>query len=635
LSAEEILNGIKSYVIQHSPGNAIITDVQFEGPEVVIYAKNPEIFSNSFIKELAKKFRKRIAIRPDPSVLIEPDIAKDRILSIVPDDAEITECVFDANTGEVIIESKKPGLVIGKEGKTLDEIKKAIRWAPKSVRAPPIPSETIKAIRATLYRERADVKEILRRIGKRIHRDVKLREDSWIRVSFLGGAREVGRTCNYLQTTESRILIDCGINVAMDGDKAFPHFEAPEFSLEEIDAVVVTHAHLDHCGFIPGLFRYGYDGPVYCTKPTRDLMTLLQKDYLDIAEKEGKSLPYTHKDIKKALKHTITVDYGVTTDIAPAIKLTLHNAGHILGSAIAHCHIGDGLYNIAYTGDIKFEASRLLEPAVCQFPRLEALIIESTYGGYDDVLPERDKTEKDFLKAVSETVDRNGKVIIPVFGIGRAQELMLVLEEGYNQNIFNAPVYLDGMIWEATAIHTAYPEYLSKNIRNRIFHEGDNPFLSEVFKKVKNANNRQKIIDSDEPCVILTTSGMLSGGPSVEYFKALAEDEKNSIIFVGYQAEGTLGRKIQKGWKEIPISNGNGRSKAIKVNLQVHTLEGFSGHSDRKQLIRYLRKLKPMPEKILTVHGESSKCVDLASSAYKLFKKDTKAPMNLDAIRVL
>ncbi|ABR55641.1 beta-CASP ribonuclease aCPSF1 [Methanococcus aeolicus] len=634
MSAEDILNEIKNHVMKTAPGNAAITDVQFEGPEVVIYAKNPEIFSNTFVRELAKLFRKRIAIRPDPSVLMEPEIAKKKILEIIPDDAEITNCIFDANTGEIIIESKKPGLVIGKEGSTLEELKKEIKWAPKPVRTPPISSETVNAIRATLYRERMDVKEILRRVGKVIHRDVKLREDSWIRMSFLGGAREVGRTCNYLQTPESRILIDCGINVAMDGDRAFPHFDAPEFAVEEIDAVVVTHAHLDHCGFVPGLFRYGYDGPIYCSKPTRDLMTLLQKDYIDIAEKEGKVVPYSSKDIKKCVKHIIPIDYGVTTDVAPAIKLTMHNAGHILGSAIAHCHIGDGLYNIAYTGDIKFEASRLLEPAVCNFPRLETLIIESTYGAYDDVLPDKGETEQNFLKVIAETIKRKGKIIIPVFGIGRAQELMLVLEEGYNQGIFNAPVYLDGMIWEATAIHTAYPEYLSKNMRNRIFHEGDNPFLSEVFKKVRNTNNRRNIIDSDEPCIILTTSGMLSGGPSVEYFKSLAHDERNAIVFVGYQSEGTMGRKIQRGWNEIPVMNRNGKSRAVKVNLSVHTFEGFSGHSDRRQLIKYLRKLKPMPDRILTVHGESSKCIDLASAAYKLFKKETRAPMNLDAVRL-
>ena len=150
MSAEDILNEIKAHVMKNSPGNAVITDVQFEGPEVVIYAKNPEIFSNNFVKELAKTFRKRIAIRPDPSVLMEPEIAKTKILEIVPEDAEITNFVFDANTGEVIIESKKPGLVIGKEGNTLEEIKKSIKWAPKPVRTPPIPSETIKAIRATL-----------------------------------------------------------------------------------------------------------------------------------------------------------------------------------------------------------------------------------------------------------------------------------------------------------------------------------------------------------------------------------------------------------------------------------------------------------------------------------------------------
>ncbi|EHP85554.1 beta-CASP ribonuclease aCPSF1 [Methanotorris formicicus] len=634
MSAEELLNQIREEVIKRAPGNAIITDVQFEGPEVVIYAKNPEIFTNSFIKELARDLKKRIAIRPDPSVLLDPEIAKKRILEIVPDDAEITNCIFDANTGEVIIESKKPGLVIGKEGSTLEEIKKAIRWAPKPVRTPPIPSETIKAIRATLYRERTDVKEILRRIGRRIHRDIKIRDDYWIRVSFLGGAREVGRTCLYLQTPDSRILIDCGINIAVEGDRAYPHFDAPEFSIEGIDAVVITHAHLDHCGFVPGLFRYGYDGPVYCTRPTRDLMTLLFKDYLDIAEKEGKDVPYASKDIKTCVKHTMPIDYGVTTDITPTIKLTLHNAGHILGSAIAHCHIGDGQYNIAYTGDIKFEASRLLEPAVCQFPRLETLIIESTYGSYDDILPEKEETEKELLKIVSETLQRGGKVLIPVFGVGRAQELMLVLEEGYNQGIFNAPVYLDGMIWEATAIHTAYPEYLSKVIRNRIFHEGDNPFLSEVFKRVGSTNERRRVIDGDEPCIILATSGMLTGGPSVEYFKNLAPDEKNTLVFVGYQAEGTLGRKVQKGWKEIPITTKNGKTKSIPIKMDIHTLEGFSGHSDRKQLIKYLRKLKPMPERILMIHGEINKCIDLASTAYKLFKRETRAPMNLDSIRV-
>ncbi len=524
-------------------------------------------------------------------------------------------------------------MVIGKEGKTLEQIKKVIKWAPKPVRAPPIQSETIKAIRATLYREREEIKEILRRIGRKIYRSIIKKDDYWIRVSFLGGAREVGRSCLYVQTPDTKVLIDCGINIACE-DKAFPYFDAPEFNIEDLDAVIITHAHLDHCGFVPGLFRYGYDGPVYCTIPTRDLMTLLQKDYLDIAKKEGKIVPYTSKDIKACVKHVIPLDYGVTTDISPTIKLTLHNAGHVLGSSIAHLHFGDGLYNLAYTGDIKFESSRLLEPAVSQFPRLETLIIESTYGGFDDVLPSRDKAERNLLNIVGQIIDKGGKILIPVFGVGRAQELMLVLEEGYNQGIFNAPVYLDGMIWEATAIHTAYPEYLSKEMRQKIFHEGDNPFLSEVFKRVGSTNERRNIIDSSEPCIILATSGMLTGGPSVEYFKHLAPDEKNAIIFVGYQAEGTLGRMIQRGKKEIPIISKNGKTKSIPVNLGVYTIEGFSGHSDRRQLMKYIRKVKPSPERVIMVHGEESKCLDFSDSVRRLFKKETYAPRNLDVLRV-
>ncbi|ADG13842.1 KH-domain/beta-lactamase-domain protein [Methanocaldococcus infernus ME] len=629
----EVLERLKEEIINKSPKGAKIIDVQFEGPELVIYVKNPEIYTNDIIKQLAKDLRKRIVIRPDPSVLMEPELAKKKILEIVPEDAGITDIIFDANTGEVIIESKKPGLVIGKEGKTLEAIKKAIRWAPKPVRAPPIPSETIKAIRATLFRERDEVKEILRRIGRRIHREVIQKGDYWIRVSFLGGAREVGRSCLLLQTPDTKVLLDCGVNIAYE-EKMYPQFDAPEFSIEDLDAVIITHAHLDHCGFLPGLFRYGYDGPVYCTRPTRDLMTLLQKDYLDIAEKEGKPVPFSSKEIKECVKHVIPLDYGVTTDISPSIKLTLHNAGHVLGSAIAHLHFGEGLYNLAYTGDLKFDTSRLLEPAVCQFPRLEALIIESTYGGYDDVLPDRAEAEKELLRIVIEHIEKGGKILIPVFGVGRAQELMLVLEEGYNQGIFNAPVYLDGMIWEATAIHTAYPEYLSKDMRRKIFQEGDNPFLSDVFQRVRNTNDRRRIIDDSEPCVILATSGMLTGGPSLEYFKNLAPDEKNAIIFVGYQAEGTLGRKVQKGWKEIPIVTKNGKTKSIPINMGVYTVEGFSGHSDRKQLIRYVRKVKPSPEKIIMVHGEESKCLDFSSTVNRLFKKETYAPRVLDCIRV-
>jgi len=291
------------------------------------------------------------------------------------------------------------------------------------------------------------------------------------------------------------------------------------------------------------------------------------------------------------------------------------------------------LYNIAYTGDIKFEKSRLLEPANVRFPRLETLIIESTYGGSGDIQPKRVDAEKYMVRVINETLNKGGKVLVPVFSVGRAQELMIVLEEYMSQGVLTqAPVFLDGMIWEATGIHTTYPEYLNKDLRDRIFHKGRNPFLSEIFERVTNAEMREDVINGDAS-IILTTSGMLAGGPSIEYLKNLAEDQKNDLLFVGYQAEGSLGRRIQKGWKEIPMRE-DGKTKVVKINMNVHTIEGFSGHSDRNQLVNYIRRLNPKPERIIISHGEESKCVEFASLLHKVFKTETRAPLNIEVFRV-
>jgi hypothetical protein len=295
--------------------------------------------------------------------------------------------------------------------------------------------------------------------------------------------------------------------------------------------------------------------------------------------------------------------------------------------------LGEGLYNIAFTGDFKYEQSRLFDPAVNNFPRLEALIMEATYGGPQDQTPSRREAENRLINIIKHTTSRNGKVLIPAFAVGRSQEVMIVLEEAIRKKIIDEiPVYLDGMIWEATAIHTTYPEYLNNDLRNMIFHEGMNPFLSESFMRVE-PGMRQDIIEG-EPSVILATSGMLNSGPVVEYLKAIGPDEDNTLVFVGYQAEGTLGRRIQKGWKEIPVSD-NGRTSTMQINMEALTVDGFSGHSDRQQLIEYVKRLSPRPEKIITSHGDENKCMDLASTIYKKFKIETRSPMNLETIRFI
>ena len=634
MPAEEVLDELKQRVIEKLPSKIKITELEFEGPELVIYTDDPRAFADNgeIVKKLARELRKRIAVRPDPRVLADPETSIRNISEIVPEEAGITNHYFDPDTGEIVIEARKPGLVIGRHGATLRDITKQIGWTPKVVRTPPIDSTTVKEIRQFLRAYSEERKELLKSMGRKIHREVTAK-DQWIRVTSLGGCREVGRSSFVLSTPESRVLIECGVNVSSE-ESATPYLYTPEVSpLDQIDAVVLTHAHLDHAGLVPLLFKYGFKGPIYCTPPTRDLMSLLQLDYLEVAAREGKKIPYDSAKIREGIKHSIVLNYGVVTDIAPDIRLTFHNAGHILGSSIAHFHIGEGLYNVAFTGDFKYEQSRLFDPAVNNFPRLEALIMESTYGGPQDQTPSRREAENKLINIIKHTTSRNGKVLIPAFAVGRSQEVMLVLEEAIRKKaIDEISVYLDGMIWEATAIHTTYPEYLNNDLRNMIFHEGMNPFLSESFTQVE-PGMRQDIIEG-ESCVILATSGMLNSGPVMEYLKAIGQQENNTLVFVGYQAEGTLGRRIQKGWKEIPVSD-NGKTSMMQINMESVTVDGFSGHSDRQQLIEYVKRMSPRPEKIITSHGDENKCMDLASTIYKKYKIETRSPMNLETIRII
>ena len=636
LISQETLNEIKTKILEKTPPSADITEIEFEGPEVAVYSRNPQILvdNGELVKGLAKDLRKRIVIRSDTSVRKDKKQAEKIVRELVSDEAEISTIQFDPNIGEILIEAGKPGLVIGKNGITLRKITSETFWRPNVSRAPPIESRIIKTVRNILYTDSEERKKILRKIGRRIHRKQTFPTD-WVRVTSLGGYREVGRSSTLLRTPESSILIDCGVNVGRNDTKEmFPRLDAREFNIDNLDAVVITHAHLDHSGFVPYLFKYGYEGPVYTTKATSNLMTLLQIDYLDVAKKEGKLLPYSSKDVRNLVLHTIPLSYGEVTDIAPDIRLTLHNAGHILGSALVHLHIGNGLYNMAVAQDFKYRPTNLLDPAVSRFPRLEALFMEATYGNPQDVMPTNRDAEMQLKNIIGSTLTRGGKVLIPVLAVGRAQELQIVIESLIAKGLVPAvPVYLDGMISEATAVTTCHPEYLSRKLREKIFHVGQNPFLSECFHKVEGRDERAKIILGD-PCIILATSGMLTGGPSVEYFEKLLGDSKNSIVFVSYQGEGSLGRKVQKSVNEIAMME-KGHARVIKIEMEVHTVIGFSGHSDRKELLKYASKVFPKPEKLFLMHGEKSKCISLASTLHKILKIETKAPDVLETIRLV
>jgi KH/beta-lactamase-domain protein len=628
---------ISQYILEKVPREAEVTRIEYEGPMLAVYTKRPEVLvdQSSIVAEIVGVIRKRIVVRPDPSVRLPEAEAEKITRELIAPEAEITDINFDPSLGEIIIETKKPGLVIGRNGAVLQEIIKKTKWRPQVLRSPPIKSKIVTHMRHYLHSESKERERILRTVGERIFRQ-KAFDVGDIRMTVLGGAQEVGRSAFLVKTRESSVLLDCGINPGSQRPfESFPRFDCPEFQIDQLDAVVITHAHLDHCGLAPFLYKYGYDGPLYCSAPTSNLMTMLQLDYLDVASKQGVTPYYDQKDVRECVLHTIPLRFGVVTDIAPDIRLTLHNSGHILGASMAHLHIGEGLHNIVYTSDYKFGRTMLLEAANIEFPRIETVITESTYGGQEDFMPSRVEAEESLTRVINQTLERKGKVLIPVPAVGRAQEIMLIIDGYMKRGLMKeAPVFIEGMISEATAIHTAYPEYLGREVRHSILHEEVNPFQSDYFTIVEHPSIRQSIIDG-EPCVVLATSGMLEGGPVIEYFKNWASDEKNTIIFVSYQIEGTMGKRVQKGVNEVAMMDNEGKMAVVQVKMQNESIEGFSGHSDRRQLISYLSHLKPKPERIFVVHGEKSKIMNIAGFLDHKVGIPTVVPSILETFRLM
>ena len=1142
------MTAIIDEIMRLVPEQKRISDTSFEGANIILYTKDAEFFLNNqgLIKTVVDSIKKRVELRPDPAITMDIEKAEKKIREIIPKEAEIGELLFDPQRSRVIIEVDKPGLAIGREGEVLKEVRKQCLWVPVVRRTPPLRSKIIENIRAVLYQHSDERRKFLDKVGHRIYDGwMRGKKEEWVRLTYLGGARQVGRSCLFLQTPETRVLLDCGVNVAAQGQDAYPYLDAPEFKLEDLDAVIISHAHLDHClpphssvltdegyknidsihvgeniismdwgsgkyvkskciektktmghktiftiktpysliesspnhrffiidnlmlkeveaselkdgallpsnilhkpkikrdrlmldinaaydkrrkdhfvlpdelspalaefigyylgdghkssafslrltdispqileyhkesiknifnyegkirhhsdktknahileinnvkiirfleknfpemflktkkirapkvifessptvqraflrgfsdaegtvttlvrltsfsdkmlrdlqhlfslqgipstissdhtismsskfsmtqfymkigfsilyknkklrnrlqdfsnlkfekedlmpvtpmdlrkilkeagmfgrihnspilskmlpmclldllrrkkgyatrntvmklvkflkrrvksleqikdnshpyilrqmlslsrqetsvatgltvsqvqqieenrisaefaakishilfvfikeklsailsqtrhnisllrsllamevtwerissieekenpypylvdlevknhnfvtgniivhnsGIVPFLFKMGYQGPVYCTAPTRDISALLALDFISVAFKQAKSGIFDVNDVKEMVKHTICLDYGEVTDITPDLRITFSNAGHIIGSSLVHLHVGNGLTNLLYTGDLKCIRTRLLDPAETRFPRLETVMLESTYGGKDNVLKSRHEAEENVIQVTRETLENGGKVLIPVLGVGRAQELILIMNEAMNSGkVPHCPIYAQGMVWDVTAIHTAYPDFLGRDVRNAIFHQAENPFLSKNLRRVGSKKEQDEVIKQDVPCIIIATSGMLTGGPSVEYFKQLCDNPKNTLLFVSYVGEGTLGRRIQEGERRI-VMNDNERPEELNVKMRVHIESSLSGHAGRSELMRYVHHLQPRPKKILVNHGEASRCLDLASSIHKQNRIETFVPKNLETVRI-
>ncbi|MGC8566204.1 MAG: beta-CASP ribonuclease aCPSF1 [Caldisphaera sp.] len=648
ISGQRLRSIIVSEILKNVK-DAEISSIEFEGPEIAIYVKNPQwiLEGEEKIRELAKQLRKRMVIRTDPKARKTREATIQYIMENAPEESGIapSDIQFDEVLGEVRLFADKPGKLLGKGKSFRNQVLAATGWRLEVQRKSPLISKTLASVLDLYIRSSAERKKALREIGERVYRDMIIGPRN-IRVIGLGSFGEVGRSSILVDTGESKILLDAGFAQSGYGSDAYPFFDAPEFRLEDLDAIVISHAHMDHMGLLPILYKYGYRGPVYMTPPTRDITVLMLKDFIDLFIREGKDPPFTMKDINTMLTRTISVNYNVVTDLSPDAKLTFSDAGHILGSALTHIHIGQGLFNLLYTGDIKYykskeeaETTRLQPPANTEFHRVEALIMETTYGNTDTVT--REEAENQLFELIKRVYDRKGKLLIPVMAVGRAQDMMVLINKALqDKKIPEMPIYIDGLIYEVTAIYTSYPELLAKPIREHILHDDQNPFIGPNMIFVNDSNKRDEAIFSDGPAIIISTSGMMVGGPILEYFKNLADNQNNALAFVSYQASGTLGRRIVDGEKEIQMIDGN-QLKTVKVNLEVQRIEGFSGHANRSELQAFLRNLTPKPRTIILNHGEPSQTVSFASLIKQKWDKlgfesmpEIIFPENLESIRI-
>ena len=493
---------VMATILQSIPKEAQVSKIDYEGPRIALYTKSPSFLmeNNQIVSDLVNVIKKRIVVRTEESIRKNEEDSRKVIVEAVPKEAELGGTFFDTATGEVSVEVKRPWILQNNPDFNLAKLTEKMGWRIRIRKATTIQSSTIQQINYNLKLTSSERSKQLKQIGESIFRP-RLAQRSEVSLMTLGGFGQVGRSSMILTTPESKILIDCGVNPgARSPSEAYPRLDWANITLDDLDAVVIGHAHLDHTGFLPVLCKYGYKGPIYCTEPTLPMMNLIQLDAIRVAAAQGRAPLYAERDVKQIMKQTITIPYGTVTDISPDIKLVFSNAGHILGSATCHFHIGNGEHNFVYTGDIKFGKSILFDSASWNYPRVETLLIESTYGAREDIQPTRQEVESAFINAVNNTLVDGGKVLIPIPAVGRAQEILMVIDHYMKAGqMVEAPVFTEGMISEATAIHEAYPEYLARELRQKILETDDNPFDSEYFTNIEHSDAREEPLRDNTP----------------------------------------------------------------------------------------------------------------------------------------
>ncbi len=449
-----------------------------------------------------------------------------------------------------------------------------------------------------------------------------------MKITFCGAAGTTTGSQHLIQTENARILLDCGLYQGRRDDSRDRNRNFIYDPLT-LDAVVLSHAHIDHSGNLPNLTSQGYGGNIYSTFATRDLCSIMLADSAHIQAQDNKwlnkrraknGLPqlepiYSQMDAENCVRQFVNIGYDRPIPIADGITLTMIDAGHILGAAqiILDINEGKSKKRLLFSGDVGRGNNELLrDPEVCD--DVDLMIMESTYGDREHELPaQANHLLKDVLL---RALEKKGKIIIPAFAVERTQQLIYVLHAMTDSgDIPDIPIFVDSpLAVNATEIFRIHPECFNQEVYDFLFEKRD-PFGFENLTMVRKVSESKKLNDLDEPAIIISASGMCEAGRILHHLRNNIEDEKNTILFVGYCAEHTLGWKIREGWEEVPILGDK-----FKVKANVEILDSFSGHADQSELLDYFEKIGGRKDNVFLVHGEPEQAAGLKEELAKRHK---------------
>ncbi|MDA1060815.1 MAG: MBL fold metallo-hydrolase [bacterium] len=465
-----------------------------------------------------------------------------------------------------------------------------------------------------------------------------------MKIKFCGAAGEVTGSKHLITFNNKKILLDCGMfqGHREESDQKNRNLL---FDPKELDAVILSHAHMDHSGDLPILSKNGYEGPIYCTHATRDLCNFMLMDSAFIQEREieylmkrkkkkREDIPeplYVSADAEKVLQQFHAVNYDQKFIVADGVTVSFHDAGHILGSALVHITFkdpkSDKVLQFCFTGDLGRRGLPILRDPQ-PIPETEILISECTYGNR---LHARLQTiEADLAVVVNEVCKNGGKLVIPAFALERAQEVVYHLHLLHHKKLVpEIPIYVDSpLAGNLTEVFRAHPECFDKETNQEFTQKDHNPFGFDELKYTRSVEESKSLNEKPGPMVIISASGMCEHGRILHHLKNNLEDPKNTVLIVGYQAEHTLGRKLVNGDKEVNIFG-----DPYKVKANVYVMDAFSGHADRSDLLDYIGRVKGL-KKIFLVHGEQTQLEAFHGALGENGYKDVNIPAYGDEVEI-